>query len=93
MKTKYRRPYSPVPDDVKTLECADGRPLRVVGTHLDITERKRAEQEVKNQLYELQRRQAVIMRREDRVSELKREVNELLVRHSQPPRYASTEAL
>ena len=72
---------------------SDGKPLRVVGTHLDITERKHAEQKAQHQLHELQRWQAVMLRREDRVLELKQEVNELLARHHQPPRYTSLKAL
>ncbi len=70
----------------------DGKPLRVVGTHLDITERKHAENEVQKQLHELQRWQEVMLGREGRVLSLKREVNELLAQHNQPPRYSSTEA-
>jgi len=70
---------------------AHGQPLRVVGTHLEITERKHAEAEIENQLLELQRWQEVLLGREDRVLGLKREVNELLVRQNQPLRYASPE--
>jgi len=71
----------------------DSRPLRVVGTHLDITERKRAEAAIQKQLHELQRWQEAMLGREDRVMELKREVNELLTAQHQPPRYASPDAL
>ena len=58
-------------------------------TFIDITERKRAEEKLAEQLRELQRRHAVMLDREDRIIELKREVNELLARAGQPPRYAS----
>ncbi len=57
----------------------------------DITERKRAEAEIKKQLAELERWQQATMGRETRVLDLKREVNELLGQDSKPPRYASAE--
>jgi hypothetical protein len=45
---------------------------------IDITERKQADVEIKKQLNELQRWQGVMMGRECRILDLKREVNELL---------------
>ena len=71
----------------------DGKPLRVVGTHLDITDRKHAEHEIQKQLHELQRWQEVMLGREERVLGLKCEVNEVLVRQNLPPRYDSPDAL
>ena len=59
---------------------------------LDITERKRAEEQVTRQLDELRRWQTVTLGREGRVAELKREVNALAVRLGQPPPYPSAEA-
>lgn len=55
----------------------------------DIAARKEAEARMQQQLEELQRWQAVTIGRETRVVELKREVNALLARAGQPPRYAS----
>lgn len=59
----------------------------------DITERKRTERQVAEQLAELQRWQRLTLGREDRFQQLKREVNELQSRLNEPPRYPSqTEA-
>jgi PAS domain S-box-containing protein len=55
----------------------------------DITERKRAEERITGQLGELRRWQAVMLDREDRLQELKREVNELCRRAGQGERYPS----
>jgi hypothetical protein len=55
----------------------------------DITARKSAELEIARQLDELQRWQAVMLDREDRIMELKREVNELLRRAGETVRYPS----
>jgi len=56
-----------------------------------ITERKKAEEEIKSQLEELQRWQDVMLGREDRVQELKREVNELCHRIGGTARYLNQE--
>ena len=56
-----------------------------------ITERKRAEAAVKAQLSELQRWHEVTLGREDRILDLKREVNALRARMGDPPRYTSAD--
>ena len=53
------------------------------------TERKQAEIKLKEQLEELSRWHAATLGREERILELKREVNQLLDMTGQPPRYAS----
>jgi PAS domain S-box-containing protein len=66
--------------------------ISIVGTVLDITERKRAEEEILHQLEELRRWQEATLGREDRNRQLKREVNELLVRLGETVRYPSQES-
>jgi PAS domain S-box-containing protein len=53
----------------------------------DITEKKKSEAAMREQLEELQRWHDVTLGREGRVLELKEEVNALLVKAGQPPRY------
>jgi PAS domain S-box-containing protein len=65
---------------------------RFLGFCNDITDRKDAEAKLKEQLDELRRWQAVTLGREDRVQELKREVNEACRRLGEPARYPSQEA-
>jgi len=60
----------------------------VVFAH-DITDRKRAEESIQTQLEELRRWHEVTLHREERIQELKREVNTLLRRLGEPLRYAS----
>jgi CheY-like chemotaxis protein len=55
----------------------------------DIAARQRAEARMVEQLEELRRWHAATVGRENRVLELKREVNELLAKAGQPPRYPS----
>ena len=59
--------------------------------HLDITERRQAEDKIAQQLRELQRWYSVTLDRETRTLELKHEVNELLRRLNEPIRYPSAE--
>ena len=58
----------------------------------DITERKLAEKEIKKQLDELQRWHNATLGRETRILDLKREVNELLGKAGQLPRYPSADS-
>ena len=58
----------------------------------DITERKLAEIQLRENMAELQRWYEATLGREDRVLSLKREVNELLAKMAQSPRYASAGA-
>ncbi|MCL4177767.1 MAG: PAS domain S-box protein [Verrucomicrobia bacterium] len=57
----------------------------------DVTERKRTEVKLAEQLRELQRWHDATLGREGRILELKRQVNELLVKAGEPPRYPSVE--
>lgn len=65
------------------------RPDHFVAVFNVITERKRAEAAVKAQLHELQRWHEATLGREDRILDLKREVNDLRARLGLPPRYGS----
>lgn len=67
----------------------DGRECRLA--LLDITTRKQGEEELRKQLAELHRWQNVTLGREDRVRELKREVNECCRRAGESIRYPSQE--
>ncbi|TSA24185.1 PAS domain S-box protein [bacterium] len=70
-----------------------GELISIVGTVLDITERKRAEEKILHQLEELKRWQEVTLGREDRVRQLKTEVNQLLSRLGETIRYPSQESV
>jgi PAS domain S-box-containing protein len=58
----------------------------------DISDGKRAESELKAQIAELQRWHNITLGRENRILDLKREVNELLGQAGKPPRYPSAES-
>ncbi len=73
------------------LTLADGT-RAVGGLAFDITERKRSEALLTEQLDELRRWQQAMFGREDRILAMKKEVNDLLAEHGQPPRYASAVA-
>ena len=68
-----------------------GPERQIAAFALDLTERKRAENQIRIQLEELQRWQCVMLGREDRVQALKREVNELCHRAGEPAGYPSQE--
>jgi PAS domain S-box-containing protein len=74
----------------KVIRDETGRPVRMTGTNQDITDHKQAEQQVQSQLNELNRWHQVTLGREMRILELKKEINELLKRMGEPPRYSET---
>ena len=69
-----------------------GAIVGVVCTSTDITDLKRSELRIREQLEELRRWQELTIGRESRILELKREVNELLRESGRAPRYASVDA-
>lgn len=72
------------------LRDANGILRGVASIGEDITEKKEAAEKIRVQLDELRRWQEVTLGREDRVMALKAEINELLARQKQPPRYTAT---
>ena len=66
-----------------------GKVVGIVVMAQDITERRRADLQIRDQLAELLRWQEVMLNREERVEALKTEINELLKERNQPPRYSS----
>jgi hypothetical protein len=54
-----------------------------------MAERKRAEAQLIEQLDELRRWQQAMLNREGRILAMKKEINDLLAAHGQPPRYPS----
>ncbi|MEI7849385.1 MAG: PAS domain-containing protein, partial [Chloroflexota bacterium] len=60
---------------------------------IDITRRKQAEEQQNKQLEELRRWQNITQGREDRILQLKSEINRLLVEAGKPPRFASLDGL
>jgi PAS domain S-box-containing protein len=68
----------------------DGRRV-VISMAMDVTERRQGEVRIANQLEELLRWQKVMLGREDRVRELKREVNGFCRRTGEAVRYPSQE--
>lgn len=67
----------------------EGKPLLVFATVQDVTERELLHREVEERLAELTRWQDVVLGREERIHELKREVNALLRQQGEVIRYAS----
>ena len=59
----------------------------------DVSERRRVETQLNEQLDELRRWHAITLGREERILELKDEVNQWMARSGQPPRYASTRGI
>jgi len=57
---------------------ASGKPARITGTIADITERKRAEESLRENLDELEKFNQVAIGRELRMIGLKQEINDLL---------------
>jgi two-component system sensor histidine kinase/response regulator len=66
---------------------AEGEVRRVVGVNLDITKRKAADEELHQNMAELERFSKLAVGREDRMIELKKEINAMLRGLSQPEKY------
>lgn len=71
------------------VQDAQGRTIKTCGVNQDITERVRAEAALRDQMAELRQWHHVTLGREQRILELKAEVNKLLARAGQPPKYES----
>ncbi len=68
---------------------SDGEAIKLIGTAIDITERKQAEEELKQKMKQLERFNKVAVDRELRMIELKREINELLEKAGLEKKYSS----
>ncbi len=79
--------------DVSTsLRCDEaGEPLYFVTAIVNITERKQQEMQLKEQVEELRRWHKITLGRENRILELKSEVNKALIEAGKSPRYASAQ--
>ncbi|TDU73036.1 GAF domain-containing protein [Prosthecobacter fusiformis] len=82
MAIYYRNPRVPTAEELRWVESA----ARLVGVAI---ERGRSEVQIREQLDELLRWQNAMLNREDRVQQLKGEVNELLLRLGETIRYPS----
>jgi PAS domain S-box-containing protein len=83
-------------DGTRLVVEAHGRPVATGGARRytavrDITERKKAEAQIQEQMNELARFNDAMVGRESPIIELKQEVNAWLAAAGKPPRYASTE--
>ncbi len=74
---------------ITPVRAQGGGVTHFIGIMTDVTKRKRADQIIREQLDELLRWQSVMINREDRVLELKAEINELMTTQGLPPRYPS----
>ena len=73
------------------IHSANGKIIGMAGTARNIQARKQAEAKNIEQLAELRRWHAITLGREDRILELKSEINRLLTTYGKPARYASAE--
>ena len=91
--SQVRKDGTRIPVEVSSVVLRDGNG-QISGwlsVNHDITPRKHAAEALRAQLEELQRWHAVTLQREDRILDLKRQINEQLTKVGQPPRYASAE--
>ncbi|MCX6664149.1 MAG: PAS domain S-box protein, partial [Euryarchaeota archaeon] len=69
------------------IQDSSGKPLSFMAITKDITERKKAEKELKEKIDELERFKKLTVGREHKMIELKKEINELCKQMNQKPRY------
>ena len=85
--------WVPMQDDGYFIHDAGGRISGMVCFVVDVSAQERASEESRRQLEELRRWHAALLGREERILDLKREVNELLAAAGEPPRYAGGETV
>jgi PAS domain S-box-containing protein len=73
---------------LSVLRDENGSPIELIGYSLDITERKKAEEALRQSNEELNRFNRAAVGRELRMIELKKEVNELYAQTGRPPQYS-----
>jgi len=64
-----------------------GKIVKVQGAFQEITERKQTEEQLLRKVNELERWQTITLEREERIAELKKEVNDLLKESGKPGKY------
>lgn len=84
--------YGWIVDQGSPRHDSKGNFLGFIGHCYDITERKRSEEQIQSQLSELQQWYEVMLGREERVLELKHEVNQLRQRLGEAPCYTEAPA-
>jgi PAS domain-containing protein len=84
---KIERVSDAVIRDIHSLAEYNPENNTVIGSIQDITERKKAEQDLKDQLDMLERMNNVMVDREMRMLEIKKEVNALLVKAGEKEKY------
>ena len=67
---------------------SDGTPRAVGALVVDITERRRAEEALKKEKLQVEEMNQVLMDRESRILEMKREINELLKEFGRAAKYS-----
>ena len=79
--------YRWISNNMSLANDSAGRPLYRNGNLRDITERKRAEEELRAANEELREFNQIMVGRELRMIELKKEINDLCAKNGAPPRY------
>ncbi|OGC11119.1 hypothetical protein A3K48_01115 [candidate division WOR-1 bacterium RIFOXYA12_FULL_52_29] len=69
------------------IQAEEGVPAAIIGVARDVTERRAYEQQLKNKMDELEQFHSLAVGRELRMTELEGEVNELLTRRGEKPKY------
>jgi PAS domain S-box-containing protein len=78
-------------ESARALRDSHGKTIFYDGSVEDVTDRKKAEEELQKKIYELQRFHNLTVGRELTMIELKKEINALLVKTGQPEKYRIVE--